>query len=462
MELTATQVWSRIAQASREVLPEQTFATWLASTEAIALTDDTLVVAAPTKFAVEWIEDKYGALLRELAERELGRPLQVRFEHHGQDERLEFPELGGKGGAPEERSGPRAQTEGSLPPADWAAAGLNDRYRFDRFVIGGHNQLATAACRRVADAPAIAYNPLFIYGDTGLGKTHLMHAIGHAILDRLPDRRVVYTTSEQFTNEMIGAIQSGRTANFRQRYRMVDVLLVDDVHFLGNKEGTQEEFFHTFNALYDAQKQIVITSDRPPPEIPGLQERLVSRFEWGLVTDIKPPDFETRIAILQKKAEEDGLLMDDEVIEYIARIRKTSVRQLEGALIKLLAFSSLTRREINLDLAREALGSEPDPAARDRSRATPEQIVQQTAEQWNVTVADIKSKRRTRSLVVPRQVAMYLIKTTLDLPYTDIGSLFGGRDHSTVIHSVNKVEAEMAGDPTFRSRVRKLQDAIAG
>ncbi|MHC4235399.1 MAG: chromosomal replication initiator protein DnaA [Planctomycetota bacterium] len=457
MELTATQVWSRIAQASQEVLPEQTFATWLASTEAIALTDETLVVGAPTKFAVEWIEDKYGELLRELAEREIGRPLQVRFEHHGQDERLEFPELGQKRLADEESVVP--DVIGVLPQP--AAVGLNDRYTFDRFVIGGHNQLATAACRRVADAPATAYNPLFIYGDTGLGKTHLMHAIGHAILERLPDRRVVYTPSEQFMNEMIAAIQSGRTALFRQRYRQVDVLLVDDVHFLGNKEGTQEEFFHTFNTLYDAQKQIIITSDRPPAEIPGLQERLVSRFEWGLVTDIKPPDFETRVAILQKKAEEDGLYLDEEVIEYIARMRKNSVRQLEGAVIKLLAFSSLTRREISLDLAREALGSEPESTGPDRVRATPQQIVEQTAELWNVTVDDMKSKRRTRTLVVPRQVAMYLIKTTLDLPYTDIGSLFGGRDHSTVIHSVNKVEAEMAGDPTFRSQVRKLQQMIA-
>ena len=455
MELTATQVWSRITQASSEVLPEQTFATWLASTEAIALTDDTLVVGAPTKFAVEWIEDKYGSLLRELAERELGRPLQLLFEHRGQDERLDFPELG--------------RSENDIPPAPFVTAvsepiavGLNDRYTFERFVIGSHNQLATAACRRVADAPATAYNPLFIYGDTGLGKTHLMHAIGHAILARLPDRRIVYTTSEQFTNEMISAIQGGRTAYFRQRYRLVDVLLVDDVHFLGNKEGTQEEFFHTFNALHDAHKQIVITSDRPPPEIRGLQERLVSRFEWGLVTDIKPPDFETRVAILQMKAEEDGLLLDEEVIEYIARSRKTSVRQLEGALIKLLAFSSLTRREISLGLAREALGNDPSHAGPNQIRSTPEQIVERTAELWNVSVEDMKSKRRTRMLVVPRQVAMYLIKTTLDLPYTDIGSIFGGRDHSTVIHSVNKVEAQMAADPTFRSRVRVLQDALTG
>ncbi|HKK07828.1 MAG TPA: chromosomal replication initiator protein DnaA, partial [Gemmatimonadota bacterium] len=362
MELTAQEVWARITEAARDVLPEQTFRTWLSATEAVTLSDETLVVGAPTRFAVEWIEDKYGPLLADLAERQMGRSLELRFEHKGQAERIEIPEIrapeapGGQGAAADAAAGGQGARGGE---------GLNERYTFGRFVIGGNNQLAAAACQRVADAPAKAYNPLFIYGDTGLGKTHLMHAIGHAILDRESPARVSYIPSEQFTNEMISAIQSGRTAEFRQRYRQIDVLLVDDVHFLGNKEGTQEEFFHTFNSLYDAQKQIVITSDRPPQEIPGLQERLVSRFEWGLVTDIKPPDFETRVAILQKKAAEDRLVLDDAVIEYIARHRKTSVRQLEGAVIKLLAYSSLTRREINLDLAREALGgadeAEPEP-----------------------------------------------------------------------------------------------------
>jgi chromosomal replication initiator protein len=450
MELTANEVWARITDAARGVLPEQTFRTWLSATEAVTLSDDTLVVGAPTKFAVEWIEDKYGPLLVDLAQRQLGRSLELRFEHQGHADRIQIPEFRQADGA---TAAPPAE---AAPPSD---SGLNERYTFSRFVIGGNNQLAAAACQRVADAPAKAYNPLFIYGDTGLGKTHLMHAIGHAILDRAPARRVAYIPSEQFTNEMISAIQSGRTPEFRQRYRRIDVLLVDDVHFLGNKEGTQEEFFHTFNSLYDAQKQIVITSDRPPQEIPGLQERLVSRFEWGLVTDIKPPDFETRVAILQKKAAEDRLVLDDDVIEYIARHRKTSVRQLEGAVIKLLAYSSLTRREITLELAREALGGSDEPEP-EPERATPEEIRRRTAEAWDVTVDGLTSRRRTRNLTVPRQIAMYLIKTLLDLPYTEIGGLFGGRDHSTVIHSVNKVEADMASDPEFRRRVRKLQDEL--
>ncbi|MFQ5678455.1 MAG: chromosomal replication initiator protein DnaA [Gemmatimonadota bacterium] len=454
MELTANEIWSRISQDAKEVLPEQTFRTWLSSTEAVSLSGDTLVVGARTKFAAEWIEDKYGSLLHEIADRVLGTPLQLRFEHRGSDGRLDFPEIGMPSPEPpfEQEPEPPGRVQRGRPGAP-----LNERYTFERFVVGGNNQLAAAACQRIASAPATAYNPLFIFGDTGLGKTHLMHAIGHAILQRLPATNVAYLPSEQFTNEMIAAIQGGRTAEFRRRYRQIDVLLVDDVHFIGNKEGTQEEFFHTFNSLYDAHKQIVITSDRPPQEIPGLQERLVSRFEWGLVTDIKAPDFETRAAILRKKAAEDGLEIDDDVIEYIARNRKNSVRQLEGALIKLLAYSSLTRREITLDLAREAIGPTLQAEGDAPSRATPEEVRGRTAENWGVTVEGLTSKRRTRALTVPRQVAMYLIKTNLDLPYSEIGHLFGGRDHSTVIHSVNKVEAEMAGDSALRHRVRQLQ-----
>jgi chromosomal replication initiator protein len=462
MELTAAEAWSSITSAAREVLPEQTFRTWLTSTEAVALSDDTLVVAAPTRFAVEWIEDKYGDLLRDLARRELGRSVHIQFEHSGSADRLVFPELSGAGEA-EEVPVPGAPTpspvssESRMSDEEAArASGLNPRYSFERFVVGANSQLAAAACRGVADSPAQLYNPLFIYGDTGLGKTHLMHAVGHEILSRNRSAKIAYVPSEQFTNEMIAAIQGGRTPEFRQRYRQIDVLLVDDVHFLRNKEGTQEEFFHTFNSLYDAHKQIVITSDRPPQEIPGLQERLVSRFEWGLVTDIKPPDFETRVAILRKKAAEDRLVIEDAVIEFIARNRKTSVRQLEGAVIKLLAYSSLTRREISLDLAREALG--PRLEDEERLRITPEQIRERVADRWGVTVDALVSKRRNKPITVPRQVAMYLIKTMLDLPYTEIGSLFGGRDHSTVIHSVNKIEAEMAGSAEFRSRIESLRD----
>lgn len=459
MELTAVEAWSSITSAAREVLPEQTFRTWLTSTEAVALSDDTLVVAAPTRFAVEWIEDKYGDLLRDLARRELGRSINIQFEHSGTADRLVIPELSGAREATTSAASPTGPVSTDPQVTDEEAArasGLNPRYSFERFVVGANSQLAAAACRGVADSPAQLYNPLFIYGDTGLGKTHLMHAVGHEILSRNRSAKIAYVPSEQFTNEMIAAIQSGRTPEFRQRYRQIDVLLIDDVHFLRNKEGTQEEFFHTFNSLYDAHKQIVITSDRPPQEIPGLQERLVSRFEWGLVTDIKPPDFETRVAILRKKAAEDRLVIEDAVIEFIARNRKTSVRQLEGAVIKLLAYSSLTRREISLDLAREALG--PRLEDEERLRVTPEQIRERVADRWGVTVDGLVSKRRNKPITVPRQVAMYLIKTMLDLPYTEIGSLFGGRDHSTVIHSVNKVEAEMAGDARFRSRIESLRD----
>ncbi len=457
MELTAHEAWTRIRASAKLVLPEQTYRTWLGSTEAVSLSDDTLVVSAPTRFAVEWVEDKYGTLLRDISERELGARLRLRFEHKGAEERLDFPEITEPyPGDPGHSLASRTPNRGGLP----AAAALNERYTFARFVIGGSNELAAAASDRVAAAPATTYNPLFIWGGTGLGKTHLMHAIGNTILGRLPDCQVAYVPSEQFTNEMIDAIRTGQTALFRERYRRIDVLLIDDVHFIANKEGTQEEFFHTFNALYDAKKQIVITSDRPPQDIPGLQERLVSRFEWGLVTDIQPPDLETRSAILRKKADEDGIEIDDDVIEYVARSRRTSVRQLEGALIKLLAFSSLTRREISLDMARDALGPEGNDADEHVIEVSAEEVRARIAASWGVSVEALISKRRNRTVTVPRQVAMYLIKTHLDLPYSDIGHLFGGRNHSTVIHSVNKVEADMASDPALRGRVGQLQQEL--
>ncbi|HEY8469756.1 MAG TPA: chromosomal replication initiator protein DnaA, partial [Longimicrobiales bacterium] len=332
---------------------------------------------------------------------------------------------------------------------------LNERYTFDRFVVGANNQLAAAAAHAVAEAPARMYNPLFIYGGVGLGKTHLMHAIGHAVLAREPSKRVVYLSSERFTNELINAIQSGTTAEFRKLYRQIDLLLVDDIQFLEGKRQTQEEFFHTFNALYEAQRQIVLTSDRPPKEIPGLEERLVSRFEWGLVTDIKPPDLETRAAILRKKAEEDQLVLADEVLDFIARNCRSSVRELEGAIIKLLAYSSLTRREITIDLAREALGGVL--RAQEPPELTPDLIRAQVAQSWGVTVEALSSKRRTKDLTVPRQVAMYLMRQLLGLSLVEIGRLFGGRDHSTVIHSIEKVEQEMAADPAFRARVEAIR-----
>jgi chromosomal replication initiator protein len=320
--------------------------------------------------------------------------------------------------------------------------------------------LSAAACRAVAEAPARMYNPLFIYGGVGLGKTHLMHAIGHVLLERDPGKRVAYVSSERFTNDMIAAIQGGTNAEFRRRYRDIDLLLIDDIHFLGEKERTQEEFFHTFNALHDAQSQIVMTSDRPPKEIPGLEERLVSRFEWGLVTDIKPPDFETRVAILRKKAEDDQLALADEVLDFIARNCRSNVRELEGAVIKLLAYSSLTRREVTTDLAREALGGVLTEAP--LTELSPTVIRQKVADEWNVPVEGLSSKRRTKELTVPRQVAMYLIRELLDLSLVEVGAVFGGRDHSTVIHSINKVEEDLAADDAFHARVEKLRGQLGG
>jgi chromosomal replication initiator protein len=284
-----------------------------------------------------------------------------------------------------------------------------------------------------------------------------MHAIGHAIHSRDPSKRVAYVSSERFTNDLIASIQEGRMAEFRRRYREIDLLLIDDVQFLGEKERTQEEFFHTFNALHDAQRQIVMTSDRPPKEIPGLEERLVSRFEWGLVTDIKPPDFETRVAILRKKADEDLISLGDDVVEFIARNCRSNVRELEGAVIKLLAYSSLTRREITIDLAREALGGVLNATS---TELTPQAIRERVAAAWGVSVESLASKKRTQEVTVPRQVAMYLIRELLDLPLVEIGKLFGGRDHSTVIHSLQKVEEGLRTDEPFRVRVQALRTEL--
>jgi chromosomal replication initiator protein len=455
MELTAQEAWSRILESARARLPEQTFRTWLAPTSAVALTEDALIVRAPSQFAVEWIEDKYGDSLGGLARELLGAGFSLAFEARpGEQDGPVIPSLTGlniEQEAPEEGAG-GAKAAGVRP----FIGTLNPRYTLERFVVGSNNELSVAACQAVAEAPGRAYNPLFIYGGVGLGKTHLMHAIGNTVLDRSPGGRVAYLPTEQFTNELIAAIQSRRTTEFHNRYRRVDLLLVDDAQFLAGKEGTQEEFFHTFNALYDAQKQIVLTSDRHPKEIPDLQERLVSRFEWGLVTDIRPPDFETRLAILQMKAAQDALSINPEVLAYIAQRCRSSVRELEGAILKLLAYSSLTRLEITLDLARRVLAGALGPV-RDISA---EQIENAAAAEFEVTVNEMRSKKRHRRVTVPRQVAMYLQKELLDLTFTRIGERFGGRDHSTVIHSIQKVESLLQTDPDFRRTLDSIRSRL--
>ena len=449
MELTAAELWARIQQSARASIPEHGYLTWVAAAKAVALTSDELQVEVPSRFHVEWLEDKFGPVLAGAGERILGRPVKITASCSAEIPPIPVPSI--ELTTPTPGGGVATSSVARSTPAPRLL--LNERYTFERFVVGVDNQLAAAAAQAVADKPAKLYNPLFLYGGVGLGKTHLMHAIGHQVLASDPTRRICYLSSEQFTNELVTSIQKGGMADFRRRYREMDLLLVDDVHFLAGKERTQEEFFHTFNALYDAQRQIIVTSDRPPKDLPGLENRLVSRFEWGLVVDVKPPDYETRMAILRKKAADDGLSLDDEIIEMIAHSCTSSVRELEGAVIKLLAFSSLTHRELTPELARTTLGGVLGRHRKDELVLSPERIRETVARRWRVRAEALASKRRTKDLMIPRQVAMYLIKETLDTSLVRIGELFGGRDHSTVIHSIRKVEEEMERDPVFREQV---------
>lgn len=454
MELTSAELWSRIQEIVKTSVPDHAFHTWIASAKAATSTSDELVLEAQNPFHVEWLEDKFGPMLASAGERVLGRPLHIAVTCSAEPSAIPLP-------AVELQASPERATASVPTPRQAAPAPkpfLNERYTFERLVVGANNQLAVAAARAVADQPAKMYNPLFLYGGVGLGKTHLMHAIGHEVLTKDPSRRVAYISSEQFTNELVMSIREGAMAQFRRRYRELDLLLVDDTHFVQGKESTQEEFFHTFNALYDAQRQIVLTSDRPPKEMARLEERLVSRFEWGLVVDVRPPDFETRMAILRKKADDDGLRIDDEVIEFIAHSCTASVRELEGAVIKLLAYSSLTNQDMNLSLARTALRGMLRKAHSSGPVLSPERIRETVARRWRVRADALASKRRTKDVTVPRQVAMYLIKQTLGISLVQIGEFFGGRDHSTVIHSIRKVEEEMERDESFRKQV---EDALA-
>jgi chromosomal replication initiator protein len=449
MELTAQQAWTRLLDAARSQLPDPTVRTWLDPVEPIDLKEGRLVLGAPDQFAVEWNESKHSELLGELATQELGASLQVTF--RVQEERTQRPQMDFFV-APAAADG-KTQARTTRP--------LNERYSFKTFVVGKSNELAGAAAHAVAEAPGKTYNPLFIYGATGLGKTHLMQAIAHAVLERDSSNRVLYMGAEQFINEVIESIHSRTMVEFRRRYRTeVDIFLVDDVHFLEGKEMTQEEFFHTFNALHEAQKQIVLTSDRPPTEIPGLESRLVSRFEWGMVADIGQPDLEHRIAILRKKAEQDHLelTIPDDVLRFIAEHVRSSVRELEGCIIKLLLFASLKHREVTVELARDALAdkiTQDGGASGDHPASLPsvDRVQEVVARRWGVTPEGLRSKARTKTLTVPRQVAMFLARELIGMQLVEIGQAFGGRDHSTVIHSLDKVQREMASDRKFRDRV---------
>ena len=458
MTLSAAEAWSRLLDRARQELPEQTFRTWLEPTEALGFDGATIFVGAPDQFAADWNESKHASLIAGLAPVALGHPLNVVFRVH--EERRTRPQMDLFVAPPAEQQ----KTSSTSRPA--TTAPLSDRYTFDHFVIGKSNELAAAAAQAVAQAPGRVYNPLFIYGDTGLGKTHLMQAVAHEILTRKPETRLAFVGSEQFTNELVSSIQGRTTQDFRRRYREIDLLLVDDVHFLKGKEATQEEFFHTFNALYEAGRQIVLTSDRPPSEIAGLETRLVSRFQWGMVADIELPDLEHRIAILRKKAELDHLelTIPEDVIRFIAEHIRSSVRELEGSIIKLLAYASLKHRDITVDVAREALRDKLRQASEDDSESdtglTVATIQQVVAKEWGVTTEGLKSKTRTKTLTTPRQVAMYLTREMLGMQLIEIGNAFGGRDHSTVIHSLERVAQSSAAEPGFSDRVDRVRTML--
>jgi chromosomal replication initiator protein len=460
MTLSANEVWTRILDRARRELPEQTFRTWLEPTEPLALEGDTIIIGSPDQFAADWNESKHAPLLSSLAPIALGHPLSVVFRVHEERKARNQMDLFVAPPPPQPASEQR-QKQGSIN------AQLSERYTFDNFVIGKSNELAAAAAHAVSQAPGRVYNPLFLYGDTGLGKTHLMQAVAHTVMERQPDIRITFIGTEQFTNEMIGSIRERTTQDFRRRYRETDLLLVDDVQFLKGKESTQEEFFHTFNALYEAGRQIILTSDRPPSEIPGLEARLVSRFQWGMVADIELPDLEHRIAILRNKAVIDHLEMTipEDVIRFIAEHVRSNVRELEGSIIKLLAYASLKHREITVDVAREALRDKLRPGESAVTSAVglnSDTIQQAVAKEWGVTTEGLRSKTRTKALTAPRQVAMYLMRELLGLQLVEIGAAFGGRDHSTVIHSLERVLAMIREDPTLAQRIARLRVLLEG
>ena len=460
MSLSPAEVWNRLLDRARQELTDQTFQAWLEPTEALSIEGDTLFVGAPDQFTADWNDSKHAGLLSSFSPIVLGHPMNVVFRVH--EERKKRSQMDFFVAPP-----PTLTRTASTQNGGSASPPLSQRYTFDLFVIGKSNELAAAAALTVSQAPGKVYNPLFIYGDTGLGKTHLMQAVAHETLQRNPNTRITYVGTEQFMNELISSILDRSGAEFRRRYRETDLLLIDDVHFLkGRKETTQEEFFHTFNALYEAGRQIVLTSDRPPSEIAGLEARLISRFQWGMVADISMPDFEHRVAILKQKAQVDRLelTIPDDVIHFIAEHVRSNVRELEGSIIKLLAYASLKHKDITVEVAREALrdklraieGLEPDT----NGKLTILTIQQVVAKEWGVTVDGLRSKTRTKTLTVPRQIAMYLARELLSTQLVEIGNAFGGRDHSTVIHSIDKVNEAVVQDPDLKIRIGRLRGML--
>jgi chromosomal replication initiator protein len=441
-------LWEQVLARVETKVNRHSFYTWFKPTTFIGADSRAISVRVPNPLFKDWLTKHYTGVIAEALGEVQKAGLDVNFVAEPNAEGL-LVATGGEESLP-------IETEATLAVQP-GPAGLNPRYTFDTFIVGSSNQFAHAACRAVAEAPSRSYNPLFIYGGVGLGKTHLMHAVGQYVLRHDRNLKLTYISSERFMNEMINAVRYDRIIDFRERYRSVDVLLVDDIQFIAGKEATQNEFFHTFNALYDSQKQIVISSDCPPREIPSLEERLRSRFEWGLIADIQSPDLETKIAILKKKADAEAVPLPDNVAIYIASKIKSNIRELEGSLIRLIAYASLTGKELSLGLAQEVLKNIID---HDEKAVTIEIIQKHVADYYNLKLVDLKSRNNSKSVAKPRQIAMFLCKSLTHASLPEIGRSFGGKHHSTVIHSIRKVNEMRKKDGVFNSLIGNFLEAF--
>ncbi|WP_054743208.1 chromosomal replication initiator protein DnaA [Cellulosilyticum ruminicola] len=434
--------WEAILSIIELETSSVSFNTWFKDTQILDIQDNVLILNVKNEFTKEILNTRYLELIRNSALQVLNKEYTIKFVLPNEQTNLEQN---------------NKKTEQVQDPLN-TPSNLNPRYVFDSFVVGNSNRMAHAAALAVAEAPARAYNPLFLYGGVGLGKTHLMHSIAHFILDQNPNAKVIYASSEKFTNELINSIRDDKNESFRNKYRNIDVLLIDDIQFIAGKERTQEEFFHTFNELHEANKQIIISSDRPPKEIQTLEDRLRSRFEWGLIADIQSPDLETRIAILRKKAEIESLSVPEDVLLFIAKTVISNIRELEGALNRILAFSSLTNKPITVELANEAL---KDLISKDKPKVITAEYIQETvAAYFHLKPEDLQSSKRTRNIAYPRQIAMYLCRKLTDLSLPKIGEKFGGRDHTTIIHGFEKISRELQTDIELTQVLNELEAKI--
>ncbi len=455
--MDAKQVWRAALGELQVSLSPANFETWLRDTQLVDVDEQRFRIAVPNGFAKDWLESRYRSLISQTLARIVGYSVQVEFVIGPS------PEGAGEPAAPAEAPSAVAErqqvrVEPTRVGGEGGTTFLNPRYTFSNFIVGSANRLAHAASLSVAERPGHAYNPLFLYGGVGLGKTHLMHAIGNQVIAKFPRKRVVYATSEKFTNEFIASIQQGKIDEFRARYRRIDLLLIDDIQFIADKERTQEEFFHTFNAIHEDGKQIVLSSDRPPKAILTLEERLRSRFEWGLIADLTAPDLETRIAILRAKAEEGAVPITSDVIEFIARKVVSNIRELEGALNRIVAYASMGAMPIGIELAQAVLSNVLyNPKKR---QVTPERIAKVVSEYYSVPMDALQGQKRDKAIVVPRQIAMFLMREETDVSLLRIGAELGGRDHSTVLHACDKITREVAVNDELRREIAAVRELI--